>query len=182
MSTTATRRWFGDRFSELHPQLQHLHSHGGRLRGEVTITYGQGLAGVLGRRLAKKMRFPGPGAHRLDVTIAHQDAALLWSRSFDGQAPLTSHFAPVGCLAEGGHWVESTGPLRLLLTVDVIDGGWFWRCLGIRLWGLPLPRALLPRTDAYKRIEAGRYRFHVAFSLPLLGPLVTYEGLLEAAG
>jgi hypothetical protein len=45
---------------------------------------------------------------------------------------------------------------------------------------LALPLALLPRARAYKRIEAGRYRFEVAFVLPVLGTVLSYGGLLDA--
>lgn len=48
------------------------------------------------------------------------------------------------------------------------------------LHGVRMPLWLLPRTTAYKRIEAGRYRFQVAFSLPLLGTVLSYGGLLTA--
>jgi hypothetical protein len=39
---------------------------------------------------------------------------------------------------------------------------------------------LFPRSDAYKRIEGGRYRFQVTFTLPLLGTVLSYAGLLES--
>ena len=40
---------------------------------------------------------------------------------------------------------------------------------------------LVPRSLAYKRIEGGRYRFEVAFTLPVFGRLLRYGGLLDAA-
>jgi hypothetical protein len=39
---------------------------------------------------------------------------------------------------------------------------------------------LVPRSRAYKRIEDGRYRFFVGFTLPFLGEVFSYSGLLEA--
>jgi len=47
--------WFGDEFDNLHPLLQQLHTDGGRLSGDVEISYGKGLAGIIGARLGKKM-------------------------------------------------------------------------------------------------------------------------------
>ena len=79
-----------------------------------------------------------------------------------------------------GYWTETTGPFALRLAVDVIDGGWHWRCIGARFRGIAVPLWLIPRTRAFKRIEDGRYRFEVAVSLPLVGDLVRYGGLLDA--
>lgn len=177
MPSEMVKDWFGDQFNKLHPALQQLHRIGGRLTGDVKITYGRGIAGVLGRRLAKKMNFPNEGLHQLSVNISHDRGGLHWARSFDGRAPVESLFNPVGNINDG-YWLETTGPLQMRLTVDIIKGGWFWRCLNVKFLGLPVPQWLLPRTDAYKTIENGKYRFHVAFSLPLMGTLVSYRGLL----
>jgi hypothetical protein len=35
--------------------------------------------------------------------------------------------------------IEDTGPLKMRLTVDVENGGWYWRCLEMRLFGLRFP-------------------------------------------
>ena len=47
--------------------------------------------------------------------------------------------------------------------------------------GVRVPLWLLPRTEAYKRIDADHYHFHVGFSLPLLGLLFSYSGALQLA-
>jgi hypothetical protein len=44
--------WFGDDFVQLHPLLQQLHRHGGRLSGQVMIDIPSDVAGLFGRRLA----------------------------------------------------------------------------------------------------------------------------------
>lgn len=66
------------------------------------------------------------------------------------------------------------------LTVDVSNGGWYWRCLKVSFFGVPVPQWFVPKTNAYKIIENGQYRFHVEFSLPVIGSLVSYQGLLKA--
>ncbi|WP_181389622.1 DUF4166 domain-containing protein [Leucothrix pacifica] len=173
------KKWFGDQFTKLHPLLQKLHTDGGTLTGDVDIHYGKGLAGVIGRRLAKKMKLPEAGTHQLAVTISHDSAGLHWGRCFNQYSYIESLFEPVGVITHG-YWIEATGPLTMKLTVDVKDGGWYWRCLSIRFMGLPVPRWLVPKTTAYKVIEDDQYRFHVEFSLPMLGSLVRYQGLLSA--
>ena len=66
------------------------------------------------------------------------------------------------------------------LTVDIINGGWFWRCLNISLFGISIPLWLIPKSQAFKKVENGKYKFNVTFTYPLLGKLVSYEGLLDA--
>jgi hypothetical protein len=65
------------------------------------------------------------------------------------------------------------------LAVDVLDGGWYWRCLAVRIDKVAIPLWLMPRMTAYKTIEQQHYRFYVAFSLPVLGLLLSYNGLLQ---
>ena len=92
---------------------------------------------------------------------------------------MRSIFRPVGNI-DAGYWLEETGPLELKLTVDILDRGWYWRCLSMRLWKIPLPLWLFPHSKAYKKIEGDKYRFYVGFSLPFLGTILSYGGLLSA--
>jgi hypothetical protein len=179
MPNELVKNWFGDQFSDLHPLLQKLHTDGGRLTGDFDISYGKGLAGIIGGRLAKKMNLPNEGFHQLAVSISHDNDGLHWWRCFDDQTLVKSLFKPVGHIEEG-YWIETTGPLSMKLTVDINNGGWFWRCLKVSFLGFPIPRWLIPHTNAYKIIEGGKYRFHVEFSLPIIGSLVSYQGLLRA--
>lgn len=178
MHANLVKNWLGEQFKNLHPLLQKLHLTGGQLSGDVHISFGTGIAGAIGRKLAKKMHFPGPGTHQLKINISHSLHGLAWERSFNSQAPVTSLFKPIGNI-DSGYWIESTGPLEMKLTVDIINGGWFWRCLSVNFLGIPIPKWLIPHTNAYKTIDNDLYRFHVELSLPLIGPLVSYQGLLE---
>ncbi len=173
--------WFGEAFSELHPQLQELHLHGGRLQGDVDLDFGKGLAAVIGHRLAKRLGMPlQAGRHVLQVDIQHKDNALYWSRCFDQQHTVTSIFKPLGNYPSG-FWLEKTGPVVLKLTVDILDHDWHWRVLRASIWGLPLPMILFPTSRAYKKIVDDQYEFHVSFSMPRLGTLLCYQGRLTMA-
>lgn len=179
--TTVVTRWFGAAFSQLHPLLQTLHRDGGRLYGRITIDCGRGVAGLIGRRLACRLGIPADrGECGFAVRIAHTEQALLWCRRFENGSEMTSSFVPYGRFPEGG-WTERTGPLTLDLGVDVADGGWRWHLRRARWFGLPVPLALLPRSQAGKRIVDGHYRFEVEFRLPLLGRVLRYAGTLTAA-
>ena len=77
-------------------------------------------------------------------------------------------------------WLKQMGPVRLGLAVEVIDGGWYWRCRKAWLFGVRLPLAVPPQSTAYKYAEDGRYRFQVTFTMPLLGDVLFSGGLLES--
>ena len=176
----AALTWFGPHLARLHPQLQALHRNGGLLEGDVRISIGRGLAGVLGRALARRLGIPVERAQcAFAVRIGHDHEAMTWERHFGDDRVMTSVFRPVGQYPDG-HWLEDTGALRMKLAVDVVDGGWHWRVLGAHLRGLPLPRFLLPRTRASKCIDGdGRYRFVVEISQAPFGRLLCYEGVLR---
>jgi len=176
----AVVRWFGADFARLHPLLQDLHRRDGTLRGKVALWFGPGSSGAMGRRLARHLGIPdSAGQHDFRVDIRHDATGMAWDRRFDDGPPIRSRFSLTGRWPDG-QWIEATDPLEMNLTVSVIDGGWYWRIVGARLRGVPMPLALLPRVDAYKRIEDGRYRFHVGFALPVVGEVFSYSGLLEA--
>jgi len=172
--------WFGEAFLNLAPELQNLHRNGGVLRGKVDVIAGSGVAGFIGRRLSKKLNIPKPGINDLVVTISHDKQVLHWDRQFNETTVMKSQFKPVGTI-EDGYWVEKTGALELILTVDVKNQGWHWRCLQYRYRGLSIPAWVFPDMTAYKQIENGGYRFYVGFSAPLIGLLFSYSGVLNVS-
>lgn len=178
-SSGPVESWFGERFCELHPLLQALHREGGLLTGVVQVEYGRGVAGWLGRRLARRMGLPrGGGTVPMAVRISDDGHCLLWSRRF-ADATFESRFEPVGQFGKG-YWRERTGVVALVLDVQIIEGGWHWRHLRSSVAGLPLPAGLV-RTAASKQIHEGRYRFGIAVSMPVLGRLLSYAGDLDLA-
>jgi hypothetical protein len=171
--------WFGPAFALLHPQLQALHQHGGMLSGPCRVHYGTGLAGVAGRLLARRLGMQRPaGAATLCVSIRTDATALVWSRRLNDGPEFTSRFVPVGHYPSG-HWLETSGAIRLRLGVAVREGAWHWeqQCL---YWGpIPCPRRLMPRTVASKAVLDGLYVFCVAVHVPLLGEVFSYRGTLS---
>ncbi len=178
--STVVCNWFGAYFSNLHPLLQKLHLHGGRLNGEVNLEFAKGLKGLLGRRLAAKIGLPlKPGIYPFEVVISHNPESLIWTRQFNKNHIIKSVFTPHGKYPKG-FWSEKTGPTELLLGVDIVDGGWYWRLRKISLRGKVFPQWLLPSTEAYKTIKNGQYEFSVSLTFPLLGQLFRFSGLLDA--
>ncbi|MES2017926.1 MAG: DUF4166 domain-containing protein [Pseudomonadota bacterium] len=178
-SEPLVERWFGPAFALLHPQLQALHRNGGMLRGPVQLSFGAGLAGAVGRALARRLGMPdGAASVQLEVTI-HGDAdGLHWRRRFNDGPVFDSLFRPVGHFPDG-HWIERSGMIALALQVAVCDGGWHWRQRRLWLAGVPLPAWLMPRTIARKDVLDGRYLFSVEIAFPLLGKVLAYRGALQ---
>jgi len=173
--------WFGKSFSNLDYKLQVLHRNGGMLHGKVEVIEGKGLARLIGRRIASKLNIPRSGIHDLLVNISHDEHYLHWDRQFNETTFMKSTFRPVGTI-ENGYWIENSGPLELMLTVNVKNQGWYWRCLQYKYRGIPIPAWLFPKMNAYKCIEDGGYRFYVGCSLPFIGLLFSYSGILQAKG
>lgn len=179
MSNSQVKQWFGEAFNKLHPKLQQLHIKGGELQGTIEVRSAKGLAGFIATGVRNKLNIPNDGEHQLVVTVFHASDGLHWYRCFNQAQQMRSIFRPVGDI-DNGYWIEKTGPITLHLNVDINDGGWHWCCLSIRLFNIPMPLWLFPKSYAYKQIEKDQhYRFAVSFSLPLIGEFLSYGGLLE---
>ena len=176
---SAVEAWFGAAFADLHPHLQALHRDGGVLAGPVIFEAGRGLGGLLGRFALRRLGIgPAAGPQALIVRIAHDAQGLHWARRFNDGRELVSLFQPHGHWPSG-YWIERAGPLELKLDVDFVDGGWRWRPLRYRLFGVTLPTWALPRVEAGKRIVGDQYRFDIRIALPGIGTVLAYGGDLR---
>lgn len=176
---SAVEAWFGDAFARLHPRLQALHREGGQLSGPVVFRTGRGIGGLLGRIALRRLGIDSSNAaHMLAVEIRHVAGGLRWARRFGAGRELVSLFQPHGQWP-AGCWTERAGPLLLTLDVDFADGGWRWRPLRCRLFGLPLPLWLLPQVEAGKRIVDDAYRFDIRIGVRGLGMILAYGGDLQ---
>ena len=181
MSENAVKKWFGRSFLQLDPLLQKLHQQASVLNGKINVGYPPGLAGMLGKRLGRKMGIPvntGTEAYEFTVSINHDSDNLYWDRHFAGSSKMRSSFKPFGNYPDG-YWQEKKGLLKVKLQVQLRDGGWYWVQRGLSIGGVPLPTCLLPEVKANKRIEHGKYLFQVKVVYPLLGELLHYEGQLS---
>ena len=175
---TTVEQWFGAHFADLHPLIRDLHRNGGTLRGRITVDFDNGLAGWVGRRLARRLGIAIDCAEQL-LNVRIHDAAdgLHWDRQFNGTREFRSLFVPVGSYPHG-HWIENSGALKLRLHVRIVAGGWHWMPAGAQLGPIALPPWMLGSTVAYKEIIEGCYNFQVKIRLPLLGTILRYGGLL----
>jgi hypothetical protein len=146
----------------------------------------QGLAeveqgeGQVARLLCRIFGLPDAGRD-LPLTVSverGEDAAGAhesWTRNFAGR-----RFSSRLEVDRRGELYESCGPFRFRLAPKVGPNGLSLPIAGWSLFGLALPRALMPRSEAREQVdEDGRFRFDVRLTLPYFGLLAHYRGWLS---
>ena len=142
------------------------------LVGEVDI---DGAENPFAQAIAWVAGFPRAGRGvRAAVTIEREGNGEIWVRRF-GSAMFASHLGEVA----PGKLTERFGPITFDLDARADERGFTLAIVGARLGELPLPRLLMPQTDARADMdESGRYRFDVTIGFPTFGRLIRYRGWL----
>jgi hypothetical protein len=145
------------------------------LAGQVDI---EGAETWAGRLVARVFGFPASGRGLpASVTIEREGDGEIWIRRF-GDGAFYSHLSAAG----GNRLHERFGALTFDLDARADAQGFTLSIAGARVFGMPLPRALSPSTQASATTdEHGRYRFDVLITLPMIGRLVRYRGWLAPA-
>jgi hypothetical protein len=142
--------------------------------GFATVERGRGL---LSRLAAAIVGFPFAGENvPVSVSFSRKDGREHWQRDFGGKRFTSTQEEGQG--ADAHLLCERFGPFSFAMAL-VLEGERLR--LVLRRWGLfgvPLPLALGPRSDAYECVESGRFHFHVEISHPLTGLIVRYRGWL----
>ncbi len=168
----------GKQFNALPPKVQALHEvlHIRRWQGQARITRGRGM---LSRLICRIVGFPPAGdGVPVTVTMHRKGDAEHWLRDFGGK-----RFRSVMTRAgEGAMW-ERFGPFRFEIPFTVQDQRLGYPVRRARLFGVPWPKVLTPKSDAFEGVDAdGRATFDVTVSLPFVGVLVRYQGWLGDVG
>jgi saccharopine dehydrogenase-like NADP-dependent oxidoreductase len=142
------------------------------LRGGVDIDGGETWGA---RVLARLFGFPaGARNAAAEVTIECEGDGEVWIRRF-GDSEFSSRLNAAG----SGRLMERFGPLSFQLDASANANGFSLAIRCARFGDLPLPRFLIPRTQAGASVdERGRYRFDVVIEMPIVGRLVRYRGWL----
>lgn len=161
-------------FDALPGAVRATHDHAGprRFAGRARVERGRGPGAIL----AALFGFP-PAATDVAVEVVKTpvEGGEVWERRF-GDRRFRSHLwtTPRGI-------AERFGPFAFDLGLAVRDGGLDFPVVAGRFLGLPLPRALLPVSQARETEEGGQFRFDVALRAPLgLGLMVRYRGWLAS--
>jgi hypothetical protein len=172
------RQILGDAFGNLPGQLQDLHQPGAlaEWRGQAVVTRGKGriaglIAGIFG--------FPAEG-HDVPISVRFRtDPSGLetWQRNFDGRIMVSTQEAGRGAWAQ--LIVERFGPFAFGLALVVKNGRLHLVPRHWSFFGLPLPKAWIPKGETYEVEVGGQFHFHVEVTLPLIGLVVCYDGGLQ---
>ena len=171
---TLFQQALGAPFFKLPASVRRLHATRGTARyaGKATVERGVNpLARLCGRLagLPRTMR---------DVPITVEFIAdangEAWHRDFAGIA-MHSRLA-----FRDGLLRERIGPLQFRHALLANAGAIWWRVQAVRLLGvLPLPARWFRGVRCRESEKAGRYQFEIEATLPLVGPVIRYEGWLE---
>ncbi|MEM9099073.1 MAG: DUF4166 domain-containing protein [Pseudomonadota bacterium] len=173
MSLAPFQRALGASWANLPPSLQEFHrSAEPRIyQGQADITRGQNQ---LARLIASLFRFPPAGRQvPVTVTITPDGDGEIWARQF-ATHQLRSHIHS----PKPGEIVERFGPFAFTLPLELTEDGLSLPVAYGSILGLPLPKALLPRSEAKEIATPNGFRFDIRLSLPLLGLMVHYQGSL----
>lgn len=164
----------GDAYPRLPLRLRELHGfeQGATWRGRAQITRG---ASLLSRLAGAVAGLPPAGQDvPTSVRFARTHGGETWARDFGSYVMRSRLWARSGLLC------ERLGPMELGFALSVCNDAIHWRVQRARLLGLlPLPAAWFRGVQCREYEETGRYAFLVEAGMPLLGPLVRYQGWLE---
>lgn len=165
------RRVMGERFDRLPLAVRRMHEvlRDGGASGEAEVL---GATNALGTLVARIMRFPPPGRHKLQAAFAERDGEERWTRQFGATSFASSLSSKDGAL------VERFGLFRFMFDLPSDDRGLEMAMKGWAFGRLPLPLVLAPRSCAREWEELGRFNFDVPIELPLIGRIVHYKGWL----
>lgn len=167
-----------ERWPLLAPEVRALHGIGEveRFEGFARVERGES---PLARFVAWCFGFP-PAADRVPVIVTkiRTGGGEVWERNFGGRvfrSRLTAATTPYRVR-------ERFGQFRFELELPVADGGMRLPVRRGWLFGVPLPRWLLPTSDSREYAEEGVFHFDVALGAPCGGgPIVRYRGWLRAS-
>jgi hypothetical protein len=167
----------GASWNDLGQAVQRLHNLGDTVQATGTFQVRHG-SNRLARWLARLAGLPPAGeAVEVRLVVTPQGRGEQWRRTFAGR-PLVSFQRP----RPDGLLAEHLGPLELRFRLEVAAGALIYHLVGVALrFGslrIPLPRCCAPCVAAWEKPTEtpDRVQVSVEVSLPLLGPLLAYEG------
>jgi hypothetical protein len=172
----AFEKALGDDFRRLPQSVRDSHTQGpvARYTGTARVTGARGLA----RIAARMFGFPR-SAEAAPVTVQKRTLAPgheIWKRAI-GNARFRSEIRYAG----PGEVTETFGPFTFTLALSVQAERHVMTIKGWRMGWLPLPGLLAPRSIATESASTdGSFLFDVPISVPLLGRLTHYKGMLTA--
>lgn len=176
-ATCLFRRALGERFDRLPQAVRDLHTVTGnsRWQGRARVTRGKARIGGL---ICRVVGFPEEADDiPVSVSIERRGGTEVWCRDFGGKT-----FASILCLRdtdERGHITERFGVMAFDIDLQLADDRLHFPVSRGKILGIPLPKVILPVSEASEFEMDGRFHFDVQVSLPGIGALVRYQGHLD---
>lgn len=171
------RQLLGPAFDTLPPRVQDLHGSAAerRWRGHAEVRRG---AGLLARIAAAIIGFPKAVAEvPVTVSFTSESDGERWTRDFGGQK--FSSLQSAGTGRNDYLLVERFGAAAFAMALVVEDGRLTLVPRRWSLFGVPMPRVLMPTGLSFETEVGGRFQFNVEISIPVIGLIVAYKGLLD---
>jgi hypothetical protein len=74
---------------------------------------------------------------------------------------------------------ERFGPCQFGIALVAEDDRLRWILRRWSLFGIPMPKWMMPNGDMHETVVNGKFVFHVEIRIPLVGHVVTYQGWLQ---
>ena len=176
-SASLYQELLGTAFETLLPQVQALHgvSNARQWSGVADVRRGRG---ILAKIVSYIIGFPRSESDvPISVMFTPEGNGERWTRNFGGKI-FSSHQSR-GIGKNDYLLVERFGRISVALALVVERDRLFliprrWNCFGI-----PLPKLLLPTGRSFESEKDGKFNFDVEISMPILGLIVGYTGVLE---
>lgn len=170
----------GPRFAALPAPVQALHRvvDARRWQGRAQVERGRTPLSAL---VCAVMGFPRSGADLpVSVEMRREGAREIWRRRFAGRD--FSFEMRLAGPPGSGRVSERFGPFRFEIPLACDADGLGFPVARGWLFGVPLPRRLLPVSRTVERAADGAARFDVEISMPGAGRIVRYAGWLRECG
>ena len=167
----------GPAYEQMSKPLQNLHRIGAgkTFKGRCKVTRG---TNPLSHIVAALFHLPKASPDiPVRVVLAKDGDKEIWERFFAGRRMVSTQEAGRG--KQSRLVIERFGPIAVHIAILVEDGKQILKTTSWSIFGLPLPKFLLPGGEVIEHDADGRFNFHVDLVAPLFGRLVKYEGWLE---
>ena len=161
------------------PEIEAFHDLSGPRSyvGEAQIDRGRHPLARLICTLAGYPKTGGAVPVRVTLTPTHEGA--IWTRDFGGHITRSTLWTS----PDRKVLIERLGAFTLRMTLSTRAGRLYVTVIGMRAFGLPVPRFLLPKGETFEYAQGGRFHFDVSGVLPGIGLMIRYRGhLLPEAG
>ncbi len=140
--------------------------------GRVDVVRGKN---PLSQLVASIIGFAKTGTDQpITITMDLKNQKEVWTRTIDGKS-----FRSVLSKGVKPHEIyERFGPVKFKMLFRIEDAKLHYDIVSAKLFGLPFPKFLLPKSISHERVQDGRFVFDVEIKLPVFGRLISYKGWL----